>query len=370
MDRQIPRFTLEGVPEAEVAVHPFSTEDGLGLDLTRFTRGDCDDVVLLVHGLTSSSDMFIMPEHYNLVTYLLDAGFTDVWTLDHRMSNRFPYNTETHRDTLDHVARYDHPAALRELRRHVGGRRVHVVAHCLGSVSFSMSLFGGVVDGVTSLVCNSVSLVLRVSPWARFKLTLCPEVLEYVMGLPFVDPRYGEAPAFTRAWMLSRMVSMFHPECDVRSCHMVSFMWGSGRPGIFEHDNLLPVTHERTADLESAVGVHYYRHIRKMVRAGHVVRYRPDDPRPDGLPRDYLAKAGEITTPVLFLTGDHNNVFTDSNIVCHEMLSRLAPGRHQLEILPGYGHQDPFAGKSADVDVFPRIADFIRKYARSEGGAP
>ena len=109
-----------------------------------------------MHGLTSSSDMFIMPEHRNLVSFLLDNGFTDVWTLDFRMSNRFPYDAETHRYTLDDIAHCDHPAALRELRRHVGDRRVHVFAHCLGSVSFSMSLFGGAVDGITSLVCNSV----------------------------------------------------------------------------------------------------------------------------------------------------------------------------------------------------------------------
>jgi pimeloyl-ACP methyl ester carboxylesterase len=367
MDRRIARYTLEGVA-AETSVHPFSTDDGMGLTLTRFHRAPCDDVVLLVHGLTSSSDMFIMPEHHNIASFLLDAGFTDVWALDHRMSSRFPYNTETHRDSLDDVACFDHPAALRELRRHVGDRRVHVIAHCLGSVSFAMSLFGGTVDDIASLICNSVALTVRVPRWSRVKLTLCPELMEYVVGLPFVDPRYGHSPVLTRPWMLSRLVSLFHPECDVRSCHMVSFMWGSGRPGIFEHENLLPVTHERTADLESAVGVHYYRHVRKMVRAGHVVRWDPGDRTYSGLPEDYLANAAEVTTPVLFMTGDRNRVFADSNIVCHEMLAKLAPGRHQLEILRGYGHQDPFAGKNAHLDVYPQMVDFLKKWAKPEGG--
>jgi cholesterol oxidase len=55
MDSPIPRFTLDGVPDCEKTTHPFSTEDGLGLNLTRFRRADCDDVVLLVHGLTSAS---------------------------------------------------------------------------------------------------------------------------------------------------------------------------------------------------------------------------------------------------------------------------------------------------------------------------
>jgi hypothetical protein len=80
-------------------------------------------VVLLVHGLTSSSDIFIMPEHRNLATYLLDHGFGDVWTVNLRISNRFPYNMEPNRFTLDDVAHYDHPAARAELRPTAGTPR-------------------------------------------------------------------------------------------------------------------------------------------------------------------------------------------------------------------------------------------------------
>ena len=53
-------------------------------------------------------------------------------------------------------------------------------------------------------------------------------------------------PAGTRGWMLSRAVSLFHPECDDRACHMISFMWGSGKPGLWQHENLHPITHERS----------------------------------------------------------------------------------------------------------------------------
>jgi pimeloyl-ACP methyl ester carboxylesterase len=363
MERRIARYTLEGVKDAEVSVHPFTTEDALGLNLTRFRRGDCDDVVLIVHGLTSSSDMFIMPEHRNLVSFLLDNGFADVWTVDFRMSSRFPYDTETHRYTLDDIAHYDHPAALRELRRHVGDRRVHVIAHCLGSVSFSMSLFGGAVEGITSFVSNSVSLTPRVPAWSRWKLAYGPPMSEYVLGLSFLDPRFGDAPPLTRGWMLSRLVSLFHGECDVRACHMESFMWGSGRPAMYVHDNLEPVTHERIADLLGPSGLHYFRHVRRMVRAGRAVKYDSADPRHQALPDDYLANAAAITTPVLFLTGDQNHVFPQANVVCYETLSKAAPGRHELEILDGYGHFDPFTGKNVHVDVFPKIVDFLKRSA-------
>ncbi|MFL6122260.1 alpha/beta hydrolase, partial [Actinophytocola sp.] len=340
MKRRIPRYTLEGVSGAEKTVHPFTTGDGLGLHLTRFLAADSDDVVLLLHGLTQSSDMFIMPEHRNLVSYLHAHGFGDVWTLDMRMSNRFPYNTETGRHTLDDIAAFDHPAAIREIRRHLGGRRLHVVAHCIGSLTFHMSLFGGVVDGITSMVANSVGLTPRVPRWSQAKLAAATVAVEYGLGLSFLDPRFSEAMPFTQRWLLARAVSLIHRDCDVPACQMLSFMWGSGNPALYEHANLAPETHthERLADLHSAVDVSYFRHIGKMVRAGRAVKFDPRNPDHRALPDDYLVDVERVQTPVLYLTGDRNHVFADSNIVCHRLLNERVPGRHELEVIDGYGH--------------------------------
>lgn len=364
MGHRIPRYTLNGVRGAQVSVHQFATEDHLGLTLTRFLAAESDNVVLLVHGLSSSSDMFIMPEHRNLVSFLLANGFGDVWTLDFRMSNRFPYNMETRRHTLDDVAAFDHPAAIRELRRHVGGRRIHVIAHCLGSVSFQMSMSGGVVEGVTSMVANSVGLTPRVPTWSRMKLATASVLLEYGFGLSYLDPRFRAAAPLTRRWLFARAVSLFHRECRVAACHMQSFMWGSGRPAMYNHDNLAPETHqhERLADLNGATEISYYRHIGKIVRAGRAVKFDPAHPEHRHLPDDYLASAERVKTPVLFLTGDQNRVFADSNIACHRILNQRVPGLHELEIIPGYGHIDPLIGRAAHRDVFPRIVDFLKRH--------
>src|SRR3546814_7637357 len=83
MPREIPLYTTEGVPDARVTEHRFVTDDMLSLGLMRFWKADCDDVVVIIHGLTTSSDMFIMPEHRNLVTWLHDQGFTDVRSEEH-----------------------------------------------------------------------------------------------------------------------------------------------------------------------------------------------------------------------------------------------------------------------------------------------
>jgi lysosomal acid lipase/cholesteryl ester hydrolase len=364
MSRPIPLYTVEGVPDADVSTHPFTTDDGLGLSLLRFHRAPCDDVVVLLHGLTTSSDMFIMPEHYNLTRYLLDHGFTDVWCLDYRMSNRHPYNLQAHRFTMDDVALYDHPAALAAIRARVGNARIHVVAHCLGSTSFLMSLFGKAVDNVASVVANSVGLTPRVPGWSRLKITLFPFLVEHVLGFQYVTPRWADEPGLSRGKIMSRMTSLFHRECDHPACHMVSLMWGSGHPAVYEHHNMSDITHRRVQDLFGGTSLHYYRHVRKMLAAGNTaVKYDPRNPKHDRLPDNYLEHAGDIDTPVFLTTGDNNNVFRDSNIECHRRLEAAAPGRHRLHVFPRYGHQDVYMGKDAAEDIFPTLLDFLRTHS-------
>lgn len=361
MAREIALYTLAGVPDARVTVHFFHTEDQLGLSLTRFQRGAAGEAVLLIHGLTTSSDMFIMPEHENLVGYLLDQGFGDVWCLDFRMSNRYPYNLFRHRYTMDDVALFDFPPAIAAMRREIGDRPIHVICHCLGAVAFTCALFGGAVTGISSVIANSVALTPRVPAWSRVKLTVAPFLVETVLGLPYLNPAWSADPGLSRGKLFARVVSAAHRECDVPACHMLSLMWGTGWPALYDHDNLAEVTHRRGGDLYGATSMHYYRHVRAMVRAGRAVKMNPGDPSYDRLPDDYLTGAAAVETPMLLVTGDRNRVFADSNVVCHAELERRAPGRHELRILPGYGHQDPFMGAHVARDVFPHFLEFLRR---------
>jgi triacylglycerol lipase/cholesterol oxidase len=306
-----------------------------------------------------------MPEQYNLVSYLLDHGFTDVWSFDWRGSMRHNYDLFPNRFKLDDVALYDHPAAIQLVRRTVGeGRRLHVICHCVGSITFLMSLFAGLVPGVSSVVSNSVSLTPRVPPFSSFKLAVAPFFVSWVLRFPNLNPRWSllPGPGIPQGKILARLVSLFHPECEVPACHMVSFMWGSGRPACYEHENLFATTHRRVGDLFGAVSVHFYRHIRKMTGRGVTIKMEPTNPRYQRLPNNYLDRAAEVQTPILFITGDRNRVFGDSNVVTYETLKRLQPAaRNELKILPGYGHQDPFMGKNNHRDVFPAIVEFLER---------
>ncbi len=365
MSREIPLYTLNGVQHAEATTHYIYTEDKLGLSALRFQRGEASEAVLIVHGLTTSTDMFIMPEHYNLVSYLLDHGYGDVWCLDYRMSNRHSYNLFKHRFTMDDVALYDYKPTLALMRQHIGNKPIHVISHCLGANSFTMALFAKVIDGVSSVIANSVGLTPRVPKWSNVKLKLAPGMVEYVLGFPYLNPMWDADPGFTRGKIFSRLVDLGHPECNVPACHMLSLMWGSGHPALYSHANLADVTHRRGGDLYGATSMNYYRHVRKMVKAGGAVKYS-DSPQYAALPDDYFAYAKEIETPVLFMTGADNKVFSNSNIVCWERLQDIVPGRHELHVFPGYGHQDPFMGDHVDRDIFPRLLEFIESHRQDE----
>src|SRR6185369_14884100 len=121
--------------------------------------------------------------------------------------------------------------------------------------------FGEAVSGISSLITNSVALTVRVPSWSAVKLAVAPFLLEVVLGLSYVSPRFGEAPALSRGKLLSRLVSLFHPECDEPSCHLQSMMWGSGPASVCEHAMLDEVTHRRSADLLGGTTLAYHRHV-------------------------------------------------------------------------------------------------------------
>src|SRR3546814_4599391 len=70
------------------------------------------------------------------------------------MSNRHIYNLGPHRWSMDDCALYDHPKAIRTVREIAGNKRIHVICHCLGSMSFVMSLFARQVPGLASVIAN------------------------------------------------------------------------------------------------------------------------------------------------------------------------------------------------------------------------
>src|SRR5215213_6877537 len=78
--------------DATVEEHSLVAADGVRLGLTHIARpGQTKGAVILSHGLSVSTDTFVLPEVRNLVEVLLAAGY-DPWLFDWRGSCRLPHN--------------------------------------------------------------------------------------------------------------------------------------------------------------------------------------------------------------------------------------------------------------------------------------
>jgi pimeloyl-ACP methyl ester carboxylesterase len=156
--------------------HTFQLEiDGLPLKLQRFEaprNGSADgssgslQSVLLLHGGNTNSRLYTEPQG-GLVRYLAEHG-CDVWTMDWRGSSLVLKQVlerelsdqqilqERELYTLDRVAEYDIPRALRKMRELGVKGDISVLGFCLAGAALSMAIARGHLEG---LALGNVALV-------------------------------------------------------------------------------------------------------------------------------------------------------------------------------------------------------------------
>lgn len=343
--------------DATVEQIPLRALDGWELGLCRVTRGDtAKPAVLLLHGLTASSDMFVLPETRNMVEVLLDAGF-EPWLLDWRGSCRLPYNSNGPDYTLDDVALHDLPAAVAEIKGRIGKRDIFVVAHCVGALALSLSMAAGLLQGLAGVVAQGVFLTPKMALGSRLRMTLAEVVRPWIKEIPVDFRRVGLWSKHTPLFALASIGA----ECPDPTCQMVhNSAWASGAT-LFVHDNVSSSTHDRLAELVGTCPMWILPHLRKMELARSVVAWNEGDPRYDRLPANALSAADAISCPVLLLSGSENELWYDSNELCAEVLRQRNPRlRVDYVEVPGYGHFDMFIGRAAALDVFPRIVEWLQ----------
>ncbi|MFE0043709.1 alpha/beta fold hydrolase [Streptomyces albireticuli] len=345
---------------------PFEASDGAELGLCRIAADGADGAdrpaVLLLHGLTASSDIFTLPETRNLVDVLLDAGY-EPWLLDWRGSCRLPHNERRERYSFDDVALFDIPEAVAYIRGRIGERRLFVVAHCLGAISLSMSMTAGLVSGLAGVVAQGVFLTPKVSGRTRLRLHLGGELLRTRWAhLPVDFKKVGLRSRYTPVFALASLSA----DCDDPTCQILqNSAWGTGA-SLFAHENLDKITHDRLAELFGTLPTWVLPHLRRMELAHSVVRWNPGGHRYGRLPENALDHADRIDCPVMLVSGSDNKIWLDSNELCYDVLTRRFP---QLDVryveVPGYGHMDPIIGRGAALDVFGPVVRFLDEHRRS-----
>ncbi len=326
---------------------PFTAGDGFQCNLLHVegdrpaTRGP----VLLVHGAGVRANIFRAPVKTNFVDYLVDAGY-DVWLENWRASIDFRPNEWT----LDKAALYDHPKAVQAVIAETGAKSVQAVIHCQGSTSFMMSAVAGLLPEVSTIVTNAVSLHTVVPPLSKFKIASTTGVISIIAR--YLDAQWGvQAPGIFPK-LLKAYVNATHRECDNTVCKFSSFIYGTGHPTLWKHENLDEATHHWLTHEFAQCPVSFFRQMKDCISAGHLVGQ-------DGfleLPDDFTALPPATDARIAFFTGDQNECFLpESQVRSFNYFNAYRPQFHSLNVIPGYGHLDIFMGQHAVRDVFPQM---------------
>jgi hypothetical protein len=300
--------------------------------------------VALLHGTGVRADLFYgPPSHRGFAGALVDKGY-DVWASNWRASIDLP----AHPYTLDQAALYDHPATIRAILEETGRERLKVVAHCQGSTSFVITALAGLAPEVETVVSSAVSLHPVVPRRSKVKLTAMVPVINALT--PSLSAQWGARPTGPVAWATARWASLRRRECDDPVCALGNYMYGAGPDVLWRHTNLDEATHHWTSREFGFAPMRFMRQIRSSVRAGNLV---PAE-HLRGLPSRYVAEPPRLDAPWTFVAGTRNRLFTcESQQRTHAFFERFEPGRHRLDLLPGYGHLDVFFARDASREAYP-----------------
>ena len=361
---------LKGV-EPEVFV--FETVDQMRLALTRY-KGGTKGPLMLAHGMGVSSKIYTLDTiDKNFVEFLIEHEF-DVWVLEWRASVVMAAHEKQH--NLDSVGKNDMPTAVNRILAETGANDIQVVVHCVGSITFFMSMLSGQLQGkIRSIIASQVAFCTVPSTinWLKAH-TRVPNILHGlgVQGLTaYTDSKAGFmsravnviTEAFTDA------TTSFDEHCDNHVCHRITFMYGL----MWEHENLNPLTHATLHEVFGYGTATFFKHLSACMRKQHLVdengnarAYLPDFENRQRLKSAaYMKHMKRLDLPILFYSGAKNQAFPpEATQRAVDRCREAFPDQDYRRIeFPDYGHLDHMMGKNVEEDVFVKLLPFLDDYA-------
>ena len=331
-------------------VHGVMTSDNVELRLTRMRGGDRGPVILAPGFGVSTLSFTIDTVPVNFPEYLCAQGF-DVWLFDYRFSPDLPSATRS--SDIDDVAEIDWPAAIHFVRARTGRDSVQVVGHCVGSLSFLMSVTGGSISGVRSAICSQ--LTLHPVSWWENRLKARIPVPEFFEAVGIHRINLSARPDWRSNIVDTLIQAVPIPageDCNHPVCRRIFSVYGPS----YAHAQLNDATHEAIHEMFGAVAVEPFEQFSDMVRAGLAVN-RAGDPI-------YTERLDRIDFPTLFIAGEHNKIFYPATSQrTFEAVREVSdtPEIFERWVIPDYAHMDVFMGKNAVTEVYPRLLEFLER---------
>ncbi len=336
------------VPVAEV--HPYRTPDGVELRLTRYRGGDRGPVAL-VHGMGANPTTFTLDTvRQNLLEHLVAEGF-DVWVQEWRGSTALP--SAARQFDADQVASLDHPAAAAAIRAATGRDDLHVVTHCVGAITWMMSILGGWATP-TSAVFSQVGAHPVGTSIMRLKAGLrLPNLLRRAgVRSMTTDAHDDESRAARLLDLALRLYPVARSErCDSAVCRRLAFIYGDA----IRHAAVDDVTHDALHELFGVTNLTMMEHLARCAVEERIVAADGSDA--------YLPHVERARLPMTFISGAHNGVWVPESTARDVAWLRreLDPDLVTRVLLPDHGHQDTFMGARAARDAFPAVVAHLER---------
>ena len=319
----------------------FTAGDGKALLMHHTSGGSRGPVVITPGTAMTALSYCIDTVPQNLVEFLVAKGF-DVWLVDWRTSPLLPAHTQPY--TLDDVAHYDWPAAIAEVRQRTSSKKVSVLAHCLSSPCFLLSLIRGYMDPaqISSFVASQVALHLHMTPVGALKLKTRMDRL-----LPAREMMH-QRPADKNGQMADIAVSFLSHvlpksySCDNPVCPRHSATFGD----LIFHSRVNAPTHALMGDLVPECLTAFLQDVANWARKENI------------LTDEDHKHLDRLRLPIAFISGAENRMFVPQgteqtfNLLCEVN----GPDNYRRAVYKDFGHLDTYIGEGANAAIWPDLA--------------
>jgi cholesterol oxidase len=220
------------------------------------------------------------------------------------------------------------------------------MAHCIGSLTFLMSMMSGRLGGIRSAICSQLGFYPTTSPENKFKAafdigSFFKDIGIDTLTTDFNSANWGDAIEDG----LLKVAAALGPPCNSAVCRRIWLIYGE----VYGHAQLNDATHQAIHEMFGIADITTFKHLLTMISAGQVVDAEGKDV--------YLPNIQRLKIPLTFFQAMNNHLFLPEGTErSYELLvaKNGADGYLRVQI-PNYNHMDCFVGKNAAQDIYPLI---------------